>query len=441
MTSCSAGALHTGTDIGFGRQPPFDSVEEVLAPDPRTLVIRWSKAYPDAGHLTGRDRNLPALPRHLLEAQFASESIDSFLALPFWTREYVGSGPFRMTRWEPGSFIESVAFDRHATGRPKIERLQLRFVGDSNTALANLLSGEAHMAGDSVATIEQRITLRREWEPRQGGLIHFALIVWRGADFQFRTGFTSPVSLLDARVRKAMSHGVDKETVNEVVNSGVAPNAVFLLPTEGAWGKAIERGATRYPYDPRRAEELMREAGYEKGGDGFYTSPSQGRFTVEVRTTASRESENELAALADNWRQNGFEINQFVVPNAQAQDLEVHAGYPGMYVQSVPANDRFPVAFTPDAIPLPENRWRGSNRSGWTNPEYTRLIGEFMSTLDQSRREDQLAQMARIFTEDAAAIHISFRPIVWAFASSITGPRPVPPETSPAWNIHEWDFR
>ncbi len=433
--------FYTSPEIGFSRQPPFDSIEDVQAPDPRTLLVRWSKPYPDAAHMHGRDRNLPALPRHLLEAQFASEPIDLFLALPFWTRDFIGTGPFRVVNWEPGSFIDTVAFAGHAIGKPKIERLQLRFIGDSNTALASVLNGDIHLSGDSALGTEQGITLKREWDQHQGGLVHYAVSTWRGADFQLRRNITNPQALLDARVRKAMIHGVDRDIVNEVVNHGMAPNAIFLLPVEGIWGKAIEQGAVKYPYDPRAAEELMRQAGFERGSDSFFTSASQGKFTVEVKTTSAQESQNELAAMADNWRQNGFDVAQTLVPNAQFQDLEVRAGYPGLFILSVPVNERFPVSFVPDSIPMADNGWRGSNRSGWTNPAYTELIGQFMSTLDFSQRETQLAQMARIFTDDAPTISIGFRPIVWTYTADTKGPKPVPVETNPIWNIHEWAFR
>ena len=44
--------------------------------------------------------------------------------LSFWTVDFVGAGPYKVDRWEPGSYIESVAFDGHALGRPKIDRLR-----------------------------------------------------------------------------------------------------------------------------------------------------------------------------------------------------------------------------------------------------------------------------------------------------------------------------
>src|SRR3954464_14784582 len=76
---------YANPDLGLSRTSPFDAIDEVMAPDARTLVIRWKQPYPDAGHLAGRDRQLPALPRLLLQAAQEGEPADTFANLPYWT--------------------------------------------------------------------------------------------------------------------------------------------------------------------------------------------------------------------------------------------------------------------------------------------------------------------------------------------------------------------
>ena len=51
----------------------------------------------------------------------------------------------RMSRWERGSFLEGTAFEGHALGKPKIDRVQVKFVGDENVVLTNILLALAHM--------------------------------------------------------------------------------------------------------------------------------------------------------------------------------------------------------------------------------------------------------------------------------------------------------
>ncbi len=107
--------VYTEPDFGLAASAPQSLVDEILIPDPRAVVIRWKRPYPFASALeaTGQ-QNLPPLPRHLLEEPFGQLSAEAFAALPYWTTEYVGLGPYKVERWEPGAFIEASAFHAHA---------------------------------------------------------------------------------------------------------------------------------------------------------------------------------------------------------------------------------------------------------------------------------------------------------------------------------------
>lgn len=433
--------VYATPDVGLSRQPPFDAIEQAEAPDRRTLVVHWKRPYPDAAHMAGRALSFPALPRHLLEPQFPGESIESFLSLPYWSRDYVGLGPYRQVNWEPGAFIDAVAFAEHATGRPKIDRIKLVFIPDRNTGLANLLSGEVDFALPTVLGVEQALILEREWGPRQGGSVLYLIFTWRGVYFQFLPGFTLPRTLLDVRVRKALAYAVDKQAVNEAGNAGLASEADYYLPPGSQWGAAVQRGAVRYRYDLRLSEQLMREAGFEKGRDGVYASPTDGRLIIEAATGAGGSGENELATLANDWQKAGFDITQRIVPVALSLDLETRASYPGMYLTTNRANERTAAAPIPGNIPTPENRWRGGSQTSWTHPAYTELVGRFISTLDREERADQLAQMVRIFGEDVAGISINFPPMPVAAVSALRGPKAVASESNVLWNVHQWELR
>src|SRR5437879_6364447 len=142
--------LYSSPELGVGTSPPIGMMDQVLAPDPRTVVVRWRVIHPDAGNLdsgTGSVANatgFPPLPRHLLEAPFREGNMDNFIAHPAWSSEYVGAGPYKIDRWEVGSYFEAVAFDQHVLGRPRIERLRMLFIPDFNTSLAHLPDGGAH---------------------------------------------------------------------------------------------------------------------------------------------------------------------------------------------------------------------------------------------------------------------------------------------------------
>src|SRR5947208_16268593 len=96
--------------------------------DARTIANRGKKRYPDAGTLSVDE--FPPLPRHILQTPFQQDP-EGLATQSFWTRDYVGLGPFRLARWETGAFIEGTAFEGHVLGQPRIGRIRVIFVPDA----------------------------------------------------------------------------------------------------------------------------------------------------------------------------------------------------------------------------------------------------------------------------------------------------------------------
>jgi dipeptide transport system substrate-binding protein len=289
--------------------------------------------------------------------------------------------------------------------------------------------------------IPNALTLKQEWAPTQAGSVLYQVGgFWHGLGVQFLPERTSLRALLDVRVRRALAHAIDRPAINDAIHAGAGVEVDSYLPPTGQWGPEVQRGSVKHGHDLRLSEQLMREAGFEKGPDGIYASPAEGQFNIEVRTAAGVGAP-ELAALANDWEKAGFKINQRIIPSALAQDRETTAGYPGLRLTTTPATERVAVSPIPGNIPTPENGWRGGSQISWTNPEYTRLVAQFSSTLDRAQRGEQMAQMVRVFSGDLAVISLHFQPVVLAAAAALTGPREGRPETNAFWNINQWQLR
>jgi peptide/nickel transport system substrate-binding protein len=337
--------------------------------------------------------------------------------------------------------MEGVPFDAHALGRPKIERIRVIWVPDFNATLANMLAGEAHITIDDSIRFQQGLILRREWTPHNAGAILLYPSLWRWTQIQQRPQYANPSILTDPRVRKALAYTVDKEALNGALFEGegilaenpVAPNADYFAE--------VDRTATKYPYDARRSEQFMAEAGFRKGSDGIYVGPPGTRFSTSLAVLQSPQNESEMSIMASTWRQAGFDVRELVWAAAQARDGQLRNTHPGLSTTSGPAGDGTLADHISTEIPRPENRWSGSNRGGWSNPEFDRLAETFNTTLDRGERVHLLVGMARVFSEDAAVISLYFNPTVTAFVSGLTGPRPVVPTSDVAWDVQQWEFR
>lgn len=435
--------VSTTPDAGFGitASPPINLMEEVVAADDQTLVIRWKQLYPEAGVLQsgGSRLGLPPFPRHILKDAYETQR-DSFPNHPYWTREFVGLGPYKLDRWELGSFLEGVPFDGHVGGRPKIDRIRMVFIGDGNTVMANMKAGTVHVAADSLG-FQQALELKREWAPTGAGSLIVTATSLRNVLFQFRPGIGDPRALQDVRVRRALAHAVDKQVINEAMWGGEIVMIDTLFDPRATHYPAIDRAIVKYPFDLRASERLMNEAGFTRGPEGAYTSGAEGRFTPELK---SSEGTSERAVLASSWRQAGFDVQEAVLPRALAQDPESRSSFPGMYINATGADENNQTAaLLSSQIGTPNNRWRGGNRGGWSSSEYDQLVSLFNETLNPDERIQQRARMARLMSEDLPTIQLSFNPNPTAFVTAVVGPVSGTLGTTglTAWNITDWELR
>jgi peptide/nickel transport system substrate-binding protein len=424
-------------ELGVSGSKPIRQIQEIIAPDPRTVVIRWKEAYPDAAQM---DTTFHPLPKHILEGplQTAASDAAGFANLPFWTVEYVGAGPYKVERIEPGAFLEATAFDGHALGRPRIDRLRLLPIADPSTALATMMSGDGHFIADFVIDYEQGLALEREWSGRSGGTVFHAPVLIRMVQIQFRPEFMSPRAVVDVRVRRALAHGFDVPGAIDVFTGphGVATHT--MTSPRADYYPAIERVITKRPYDPRTMQRMLEEAGLTRGSDGFYAGPGGEPFKLDLWTTGGAVFERENRIFADSLRQGGVDTTPQVMTPARLRDSEARAKTPGFFVSGA-GSDRL-AEYSMQAIPRPENRWNGNNRGGWENAEYDRIWQAYNATLDRNERIQQTAQMEHILNDEVGTIPLFFTVVVTANTSNLKGPVARMTPDAPLGVHHTWTW-
>ena len=131
--------LHAvGTGVEYRDATERLLVETLDARDDRTVVVSWKRTYILADTMFS-EFALP-LPKHILE-QAAADDKANFFSLPYWTTEFVGTGPFTLRDWVRNSHLVLGAFGDYALGRPQLDELEVRFFLDPNVVVANVLAG------------------------------------------------------------------------------------------------------------------------------------------------------------------------------------------------------------------------------------------------------------------------------------------------------------
>jgi peptide/nickel transport system substrate-binding protein len=426
-------------DFGVSELVPMKWVDEVVPVDGRTLLVRWNSSYPLADTISGRD--WAPLPSHILKDAFERQSPQGFLNLPYWTREFVGLGPYRMERHEPGSFIAGVAFEGHALGRPKIERIQIRFVADPNAALSSLLAGEADVALDSTLGFEQGAFLKREWAQRNAGTVLLSPNNLRYVQIQFKLEYLNPREILDLRVRKGLAHAIDRQALLDGVQGGTGQVAEGMFPPLVDYFDAAQQAVTKYPYDLRQTERFLQEAGFGRAGDGRYASGGNG-FRPELRASASDQNAREQAIIADAWRRAGIDVQSRLLSEIEQNDRELRSTYPAFATaDTVGLTERivYNKLYGPN-IAAPANRWSGSNRGGWQDPRFDALFDELTTNLDRAARVQAIVQAARLVSEEVPLFPLYYNYDVQAHIARLRGPQAYAPGGEATWGVETWEL-
>ncbi len=437
-------------ELGVFIRTPQGTIDSVLAPDARTVVIQWRAPYPDAGILSFGD--LDPLPGHLMEAAFAEleqgqSSRDAFLGNSFWTTEYVGAGPYRLERWEPGVQLVGSSFAGHVLGQPLIDRLVVRIAIDENTVLAAVLAGGQYSYTNSFTLrFEHLLALRREWEPAGKGVAAAVPGTAVYLNLQQRPEYVGDEALLDVRVRRALAHTLDRDALNEGLFNGIGFPTESIVPPTVPFYPDLDRAMTKYPLDPSRAAQLMAEAGFTRDAEGLFANAQGRRFRLDFTVQASPEIERMQAILSDDWRRKGFDVHPNVMGVTLFTELRTRHTLPGLAYALGPSEGSFAAAEIGSAA----NGWAGLNRTGWTHPEYERLRAAADTALDQTERGRYVAQMLALVSEYLPGYPLYFGIAVRTRVATLKGPDDelqtagfgqVSKGTTNYWNVHEWTFQ
>lgn len=235
----------------------FSEVTAVETPDAQTAVFRLNRPAPYMmAALSGYES--PMLPKHV----FGQGDIRSHQN----ANAPVGTGPFKFTEWRRGEFVR---LDRNADywkpGRPYLDRVVVRFIGDTGTRAAALEKGEAHIAGfgavpyNDVKKLEKLPNIQIETK----GYEMLSPVV----ELMFNTR-KAPFD--NVKVRQAISYAIDRKFVIDNIWFGFGKPTNGPVSSNFAPSGLYSADVTNYNVADgvERANRLLDEAGFPRKADG-----------------------------------------------------------------------------------------------------------------------------------------------------------------------------
>lgn len=276
----------------------------------------------------------------------------------------IGAGPFRVEQAIEGRRARLVRHrGYYVQGEPYLDELVFRLDLHSFGEVADaFLRGELDVAHG----IPPKLIRELRQDPRYAPYILTTT--------QLHTSYvgfdasTAPFDRLE--VRKAINHAINRQRINERIYGGLAIPSQSLLPPGLLGYDADLRG---YAYDPERAQDFMRQAGYGSG------------FSVEYRTWESDEFNNSglVPLMIEDLGAIGVRVNVTRHSAAEAGAPRVRRGHGLLYLANwyadFPDPDNFfYIFFHSEATTI-----RGHY---WNNPEFDARIMEARRSNDAEHR-------------------------------------------------------
>jgi peptide/nickel transport system substrate-binding protein len=443
------GKPYTSKDFEFGWQiakhPEFpmpdrlvpEMISKIETPDDRTLVIHWNDLYNEAYAI--QYTHVRAFPRHLLQEAFNAGDMKAFANLPYWNKNFVGAGPYRVVEWDAGSRMELEAFNDFALGKPKIDRVTYKTVEDNNTNLAAVLAGEVDLCMRSTISFDGAMILRDQWEKAGKGKVHISPASWTWLNLS-----RDNVLFSDVKVRRALLHAIDRDAmVQNLFRGEKVVSDMPLSRVRKIYKKALG-SVTLYKYDSERAKKLLAEAGWKPGSDGILTNAKGDRMEFEFRTTAERrDHEQAEAIIADYWKKIGVRTNIKNLPNRLLNSAENRNRWPGAFIGSHNVTvEEWPERFHSKNIPTAENKYAPENVSGWNDPQKDAILDEINSIIPEARSEQLQLDFLKMFSEALPHLPLYYSPEILVVKRGLTGLTPRQEsggQNSSSWNMQQWD--
>jgi peptide/nickel transport system substrate-binding protein len=239
---------------GSGAPLLKDKVKEVQVTAPNRVRFVLKEAWPDFMAFYGTSATGAAwiVPKKYIE----KVGEDGFKKAP------VGAGPYKLVSFTPGIELVVEAFPDYWRKAPSVKRIVMRSIPDESTRAAAVKTGEvdiAYLFGGAIAG-ELRGT---------PGIKVVAPLVYGIYWLDFLDQWNPKSPWHDQRVRMAAGLAIDRQALNQAEMLGMGRLTGSFVPPTLDFALKLEPTA----YDPKRAKQLMVEAGYPNGFDAGSLTP------------------------------------------------------------------------------------------------------------------------------------------------------------------------
>ncbi|HEX3759592.1 MAG TPA: ABC transporter substrate-binding protein [Kofleriaceae bacterium] len=320
-----------------------------------------------------------------------------------FTRHPVGTGAFAFETWSPNEQVVLHRFDRYWGPRPALDRIVFRVVVDPRQRLVDLQSGSVDLAAsiqpDEQSFVELHPDLVLDHAP--------------ASNVMYLAFNLDHPPFDDVRVRRAISHAINKEPIVKLAYQGRAVAADSVLPPR-QWGYHVPK--TRYDYDLEAARRLLDEAiaahAFDPNKVYKLYAPNTPRAYLFVPERVARYFQVALAQIGVHVELVLQPIQQHLASVGRGEHDLALFGWSGD--TGDPDNFLYVLLHSDNAVP-----GTAQNISFYRDAEVDRLLVAAQATVDQPARKALYAEVQDRVARDAPWVPIAYSELVVARRAEI----------------------
>ncbi|MGH7817313.1 MAG: ABC transporter substrate-binding protein [Candidatus Binatia bacterium] len=354
----------------------FNEVTGVEAPDDYTVIITTKQ--PNAVLLE-------RLNNRFIVSQSATEKNANQL-----DNYKIGTGPYKVVSWQRAGNLVLTRNDDYWRAKPEVKEVLFKTVKEEAARVAGLLAGQAdaisNLPIEEIDRVEKNPRTRVEKVP--GYRMYFLAMNVTHKPFDNKL------------VRQAFNYSMEPSVILKHIFEG---NGYVLNGPLSSNMIGFDPNIKRYPYDPKKARELLAKAGYPGGLEvKLHLAPDRHLKGKEVCQVIARQ-------LAESG------IKAELVP----QEYPIYWGRDGVNGGKLAFYYAGRSAYDADTFYDQYFHTGVTKRTGYSNPELDKLIEEEQQTGDHKKRVAVLQQAGRIVMEDVPVVPLYTLAEIYGLARNI----------------------
>ena len=360
----------------------YQLVKNASTPDPLTFKVTYESSYAPA---LDTWTSLHILPKHILK----DEDINN----TFFSQRPTGSNYYKLDEWISGQQVTLKANDKSIMGAPSISKLISRIIPDTSSQFLELTADNIDVMNINPIQYQRVFPARKDLQQK------IALYKELGNGYTYLGFNLKKAPFNDIRVRQALNYAIDKDEVIKGVLLGLGEAISSPYKPGTRWNNP---NLSPYPYDPTKALNLLKDAGYVKDKNGSLVKNGT-PLKFEIITNQNKQREMTAVLIQRRLQEIGVEVSIRVIEWASFVNRFIKTGEFDVVVLG------WSLSLDPDQY----NIWHSSQQGpgqfnflGYSNNRVDELLELGRKELNPLKREKIYHEFSKYLLEDSPIVYL-----------------------------------